>query len=430
MRSQGPTASQFFWRNRRITFGRVRDIWQKIQERGMLWLWRRLGQELRVPETVEGLYIRALAVRVYGLIVVVLSPFLFLIGQLFSGRAKTLYFFYDLDVSPITYDMADYLVLAELERRRRGLHWVYVYVVPGRSQGLRDENADYEKIVDKSNRVWRLNNLVIPLFALLPTCAGYSICRNRRQATLLRLLAGRNVYPQTYWPVFPVGLFRRPLLEAARQGVEVFPMFKTPEQSVKYIRQWLGARVASRKAITITLRDYGADPQRNSNIQAWAAFARSLNPQAFVPIFVLDTEIAMDSVPDAIKEFLVFPEAPWNLALRSALYELAYLNLAIVHGPTTLLWYNDHCRYVIFFPRDNSTQTGTDYVKANGFIRGESLPFATPFQTWVWEPDEADVIKREFDQMCAAIEGALPRPEEADRLERWPAPTGAIKDLP
>ena len=429
MTSQGPTASRFFWRNRRITLGRARDIWQKIQERGFLWLWRRLGQELRVPETVEGVYIRALAVRVYALIVFLMSPLLFLAGQLFSGRAKTLYFFYDLDVSPITYDMADYLVLAELERRRRGLHWLYVYVVPGRNQGLRDEDAAYEKVVDRSNRMWRLNNLVIPLFALLPTCAGYAICRSRMQATLLRMLAGRNVYPLTYWSAWPIGLFRRPILEAGREGLEIFPMFKAPEQSVKYVRQWLGARVGARKAITITLRDYGADPLRNSNIHAWAAFAHGLDPETYVPIFVLDTETAMQPVPDAIKEFLVFSEAPWNVALRSALYELAYLNLAIVHGPTALVWYNHRCRYVLFFPRSDSSQTGTQYVKSNGFIDGESLPFAAAFQKWVWEPDEADVIKREFDQMCAAIEDSLPGRENTERLERWPARTGTIKDL-
>jgi hypothetical protein len=344
----------------------------------------------------------------YGLIVFILSPLLFLAGQVFSRSAKTLYLFYDLDVSPITYDMADYLVLAELERRRRGLHWVYVYVIPGRSQGLRDEDEDYARIVDRSSRLWRLNNVVIPLFGLLPTCVGYCICRNRIHATFLRLLSGRNVYPPTYWPVFPVGLFRRPILEAAREGVEVFPMLKAPEQSVKYVQRWLAARVGSRKAVTITLRDYGADPLRNSNIQAWKTFAHGLDAEAFVPIFVLDTESAMDPVPDAIKDFLVFSEAPWNLALRSALYELAYLNLAVVHGPTELVWYNHRCRYVLFFPRDNSSQTGAQYMKANGFIHGESLPFAAPFQKWVWEPDEAAVIRREFDQMCTAIERSCP----------------------
>ena len=118
MKSKAPTASQFFWRNQRITLGRVKDIWQKIQERGFPWLWRRLRKELRVPETVEGVCIRTLAVRMYGLIVFILSPLLFLTGQLFSRRAKTLYFFYDLDVSPITYDVADYLEIPQAERER------------------------------------------------------------------------------------------------------------------------------------------------------------------------------------------------------------------------------------------------------------------------------------------------------------------------
>ena len=114
----------------------------------------------------------------------------------------------------------------------------------------------------------------------------------------------------------------------------------------------------------------------------------------------------MDPVPEAIREFPVFHEAPWNLALRSALYELAYLNLAIVHGPTELLWYNDRCRYVIFFPRDEGRQTNTEFMVANGFVPGESLPFATPLQKWVWEPDDLDVIKREFAALCEAIDAA------------------------
>jgi hypothetical protein len=411
-------SDQGFWRNRRITVGRGNDILKKIRKGGFPWLLQRLRKELRVPETVEGLYIRLWVVRAYGLILLVLSPVLFLAAQLFSGRTKTLYYFYDLDVSPITYDMADYLVLAELERRRRGLKSLYIYIVPGRNQGVRDEDVDYEKIVDRSTRIWRLNNLVIPLFALLPTCVGYSMCKNRMQVTLLRLLAGRHAYPPTYWPALPIGLFRRPILQAARDGVEIFPLLKAPEQSVKYVQRWLGGRVNSRKVITITLRDYAADPQRNSNVRAWVEFAHCLNSKEFVPVFVLDIETALDPVPDSIKEFLVFHEAPWNLALRSALYEEAYVNLALVHGPTELMWYNHRCRYILFFPRDDSSQTGIEYIKANGFIHGESLPFAAAFQKWVWEPDEADIITREFDRMCAAIEGAPLRRNQDRTLVR------------
>lgn len=395
---------QFFWRNQPITLQRVKDILHKVRDRGVPWLVERVARELRTPETREGIYVRSAVVWLYGAVLFVVSPLIFLAAVFFRRPPKTLYFFYDLDVFPITFDAADFLVLAEIERRKRGLDKLYIVIVPGRRDGLRDEGGDYDKIVDRSTRLWRLDNLVIPLFALLPSCSGYSICRNRRQATLLRIMAGENVFPPTYWPAFPYCLFRRPILEAARQGLTILPMFRSPDQSLEYVRRWLAERVGEKKAVTITLRQYGIDPLRNSNIAAWAAFAGRLNPEEFVPIFVLDTEMAMDQEPEAIRDFLVFREGPWNMALRSALYELAYLNLAIVHGPTELLWYNARCRYVIFFPPPDSRQTQTEFVAANGFIHGESLPFATPFQKWVWETDELETIAREFERMCCMIE--------------------------
>src|SRR5262249_24359096 len=148
-------------------------------------------------------------------------PLIVLARLLLRAPRKTLYYFYDLDVSPVTYDVADSLVLAELERRWRGLDSVYVVVVPGRRAGLRDEGPDYGRVGARPSRWCRLRHLVIPLFALLPTCSGYSICRDRRQATLFRLLMAGKVYPPSYWPAFPLYLFRRPVLEAARRGLPI-----------------------------------------------------------------------------------------------------------------------------------------------------------------------------------------------------------------
>ena len=393
----------FFWRNQRISLARLGLIANKFQTRGVKWFWKRLKQEFTIPETTEGVYLRDGNAWLFGLIAFLLSPFLFLFNLVW-GNKNTLYYFFDLEVSPITFDIADYLVLAEIERRNRGLENLYVYIVPGRHGGLREEGGEYEKVVDRSARYWRLNNLVIPVLSLLPTCLGYSICKDRWHATLLRMLAGGKVFPETYWPVFPVGLFRRQILEAARQGVQIFPIFRSPDQSLRYVEKWLKARIGAKRCVTVTLRHYQFESSRNSNVQAWADFAKNLNPEIYTPVFILDTEVSMDLVPDEIKDFLFFPEAPWNMALRSALYELAYLNMAIVHGPTALLWYNDRCRYVIFFPDKNSSQTQTSYVKDNGLIPGESLPFAAPFQKWVWKSDECSTIQEEFQKICHAID--------------------------
>jgi len=403
---KSPLLSQFFWRNERISISRVKSIVGKVRANGGKWLWGRLRLELRTPETIEGVYLRNINVRLYSALLFLLSPINLMFRPWLKGNRNTLFYFYDLDVSPITFDIADYLVLAELERRRRGLERLYVYIVPGRGNGLRKEPVDYEKVLGHSNLLWRLYNLVIPMFSLLPSCVGYSICQDRRHATWCRILAGKNVFPRTYWPIFPLCLFPRSILEAARRGVKIFPMFFSSEQSLTYVQQWLNARTGKKKIVTITMRSYRFEPARNSNIEAWVLFAKSLNNQEFIPIFLFDTETAMDQVPEPLQEFLVFHEGPWNLALRSALYELAYLNMAVVHGPTELLWYNECCRYLVFFPEEKVNQTQKPYVENNGFIPGESLPFATPFQKWIWESDELSTITREFHWMCQKIEGS------------------------
>ena len=397
---------ELFWRSRPITLSLVLEIKEKIHARGMGWLFRRLGQEFRTPGITQGVYLRFLSVLTYGVVLRVLAPLIVLVRLVLRAPRNTLYYFYDLDVALVTYDVVDSLVLAELERRRRGCDSVYVVLVPSRQTGLREEGGDSDTVVDGSSGRWRLHHLVIPAFALLPTCSGYSVCRDRRQATLFRLLMAGEVFPPSYWPAFPLCLFRMPILDAARRGVPIFPMLRSPEQSLRYVRRWLNSRAGARKVITITLRDSKHEPERNSNLAAWAEFARELDPDEWAPIFVLDTDSAMDPLPKAIRDFAVFHEGSWNLALRSSLYELAYMNLALVHGPTELLWYNHRCRYVIFVPRDDSGQTAAapDAMAAQGFIEGESLPFATPFQKWVWEPDTSEAIRREFAQMRTVIE--------------------------
>jgi hypothetical protein len=405
---------ELFWR-RRPTLLLIREATRKVRAEGIGWLLSRLGQEFRTPRTTEGVYLRFLNVWMYGVVLRVLTPLIVRGRRAFRTPRNTLYYFYDLDAALVTYDVVDSLVLAELERRRRGCDSVYVVVVPGRNARFREEASESEEGIDGASRRWRLHHLVIPAFALLPTCSGYSVCRDRRQATLFRLMVG-DVYPPSYWPAFPLCLFRMPILEAARRGVPIFPMLRSPDQSLRYVRRWLDGRAGARKVVTITLRDSGHEPGRNSNLIAWVEFARELDPDEWAPVFVLDTDSAMDPAPEAIRDFAVFHEGPWNLALRSALYELAYLNLAIVHGSTELFWYNHRCRYVVFVPRDDTGQTAAApaVMAAYGFIEGESLPFATPVQKWVWEPDTPEAIRREFAGMCAVIEAAASRERAGD----------------
>jgi hypothetical protein len=393
----------YFWSNRPLTLARLRDIVAKLRARGWGWGWTRLKKELRQPETTQGIAIRRVNVSLYGALLTVLMLLPALVFRLVGTRRRTLALFYDLDIASLTFDIVDYVMLAELERRRLRLDAVHVVIVPGRSGLLRQEAAHFDAVVNWDARWWRLYNLVIPMFALFPTVAGYTICSDRRHATMVRLLFPRAVHPPGYWPAFPIVPVRRLVFGAAREGRPVFPGVRIPDQALKFVDEWLAARAGGRKPVVISLRQYGYMPSRNSNVSAWVAFARRLDRSRYAPLFVQDVSAAMAATPPELEEFLVFREAPFNMILRGALYERAWLNICQAHGPTELMWYNERCRYAIFLTVGSSPETEAETLRGYGIEPGESPPFATPLQRWVWSADDLDAIERTFAEMEAAI---------------------------
>ena len=347
------------------------------------------------------------------LIAVVFSP-LRAILTYFTGQNKTLFLFYDLEVCPITYDIASYLAVAELERRRRRLRGIHVIVVPGRR--LDYEEADYDAAVSPAERRFRLRNIAVPVLELLPTCTGHTFCSGRGHAMALRLFVAANMLPDGYRPYFPVALDHRPVRDAARDGVPVFPILRANQASLTFARQFLERdELEGRRIIVVTLREYGYMPARNSNLASWTQFADSLDPKRYAVVFVRDTSRSLTAIPSELKGRIICDAASWNIPLRMALYELAYLNMAIMHGPMELCWYNEMCRYVVFVKIGSAPQTTLEAFKRYGYDIGRSLPFAGSCQRWVWEPDDWAVLEREFatmEQLIDASDAAIPREKQ------------------
>jgi hypothetical protein len=113
----------------------------------------------------------------------------------------------------------------------------------------------------------------------------------------------------------------------------------------------------------------------------------------------------MAPAPD-LEGLAVFEPGPWNLLLRSALYELAWLNIAQQTGPLELVWYNEKARYCIFMPFEKAPQASAAYLKFTGIEPMADFPFATPLQTIVWSEDTLPAIELAFASMAAKIEAA------------------------
>jgi hypothetical protein len=372
----------------------------KLRTGGVTWLTQRLLEEWRLPRTAAGQTllrglraIRPAALRKPGDRAGVL------------GESDTLYALYDLGVAPITFDFLWFLVGAELERQRLGLQTIHVAIVPGLHQGLRKENPELENCLDPSVRSARVNTVLVAACAFLPSIGGVTTANSRGQAEQLVQLADGAVFPARYEPAFPSYPGPHEPLRAAREEGARVGMLRATTADLRAVDDWLAAHGCDSPVVTITLRSYGYVRARNSNLEAWTEFAGRLDPARFSVVFVPDTAQCLGGSLAALQDFPVFVEAAMVLGLRMALYQQAYLNLGVNNGPMGLCWLNDQTRYITFkMLNDAAPHTTPEYMEFLGFKIGESLPFATPWQQWVWQDDDLDVIESAFEAMLKRLE--------------------------
>ncbi len=362
---------------------------------------RRIVREFINPTTTTGKYLKPASLLVYYLISKPIDFFYSLSKTEKNFSKNCFYFFYDFEVEPVTYDFAWAVCIANAKREELGLTYLKIIFVPGRVQGLRKEAADYEAIVSSDTRRWRIYAIVLPIIKLLPCPCGITFCMTRDEANLIRKKQARFIYPEKYNATFPVPYSPK----QAMQYPSTFSSLKADAKALEYVSEWLKEQAQGKKAIVITLRQYAYTQDRNSNVNAWAQFASALNQEEYFVIFVPDTEQSLLELSETLKDFNFFQPACWNLLLRSALYELAYLNLGVNTGPMSLCWLNSLCRYITFKTiTENVPQASLKAMIDKGYIPGKNPSFVGSFQKWVWDEDHFNTIMKEFKLMCTLIE--------------------------
>lgn len=380
----------------------------KLRTGGLSWLAERLRDEWQMPRTAPGQALYR-AVRSVGRSAGLASR-----NKNAHHCSETLYAFYDLGVAPVTYDFLWFLVGAELERRRRDLASVHAVIVPGPRGGLRKETPELERSLDVTTRRARVFSVLVPSCSLLPSLCGVTVAGSRARAAQLVNTAEGAVFPARYEPALPTYPGPQEPLRAAREGRAPVAALRAAPADLRAVASWLATHGCNRRVVTITLRAYDYVPARNSNIPAWAAFARGLDTTRFSAVIVPDSEQCFTGIPAELRGLRIFSEAALAPGLRMALYQSAYLNLGVNNGPMGLCWLNAETRYITFkILNDAAPQTSADYMKFLGFEIGGSLPFATPWQRWVWAEDELPIIADAFSDMVARIEKDQAAPSSA-----------------
>ena len=378
-----------------ISFIRLNSVVKKIQKKGFGWLYARIKREFVYPNFAitrllarQRESLRKLCRRNNG------APQNLIIAE------DTLLFIYDLDVVPATFDFAFLLAAAETFGKSHGKSQVFVLFVQKNSEQLGD--LEYSAIGSQDHQQWRLNNILVQLCQLYPACSGYGLLPSN--AKIDNLIQNRLVYPARYSSTYK---------SYALNYAEIFKLidkrlftgFSASKTGINYIQQWMNCNNITGQLVIITLRNYGYDKTRNSNIAEWVKFAHWVKNEGFTPIFVPDTASCWTSAKE-LEHFIVFNEPCWNLGLRMAIYEQSFVNFFYSNGTSVIGSLNKKIRLIAMSPViEDSLHQKVDVLSSFGFESGQRrYNFAEKHQFLSWKRDTFENIRDEFLEFAGTVQ--------------------------
>ena len=282
--------------------------------------------------------------------------------------------YYDLARNPPTYDFVTFLMRVEALRLERGEKDIEIMVLPGPDEGFRLDNL-WPRGGEARRKL--LDNIVVPMAALLPACRRVTVHDDRPHAANNSF--GHNEYTipfRNFTMVYGKGI--RPL--------------RSPDKPQR-----------EPDLVTITLRESEHWAFRNSHVQEWLSAAVAMTHSLGLNVVILrDTSHAHIPLPprnfSEIGGWTTDPVAPINIIERARLYSQASMNFFVSNGPAWLALALD-VPAVIFRP--TADQGPAFFKEVAGVRRGDQMPNAPPYQRLVWKDETAERVVEEYRMMLS-----------------------------
>ena len=308
----------------------------------------------------------------------------------FIVNKKDLAFFYDLNVNQISHDFAHYLVQAEEFRRKKKLESIDIFIIKSNYK-ITARMMDFSKVNSRFEVENRAYEIIFALTRLLKTV--------QNRLMISKNFMNKNNLTEKYKYIFPHGYSHINSVSCTHGMSKTnsslfYPMFSPGPRNLEILKKYL--KGVKKKIVTITIRDSFYIKSRNSNFSEWIKFATYLKNKYEV-IFVPDGINYSLSDKKKFKNFIVADYVVWNLSLRTALYEKAFLNCSIISAPAEICsMYNSKSRSLIFL---NEKAYPKNYLKLCKEEWGESeiQPWMSKYHKYVYKADTFKNLKKEFD---------------------------------
>ena len=311
-------------------------------------------------------------------------------SSLANGNDDRLLFVYDTIVNPVTFDFLHYLYYADWLSRQAGKKHVDILLV-FRSNLAHSRQESYVAAVGFDNIDWRLTNLIIPLSRLFPSVGRIYILDQAESFEIVKRY--RSVHPECYGYASP----KTAVVRLDVPGLNFLPVLTVCDTAQKVVEAYFPV-ADNRRIVTITLRTYDYIPIRNSDIEAWVDFANDLDPLKYRVVFVPDASIHGVATLGKINNFEIFDSACWNIELRAALYQRAWMNMGVASGPLAISGLMEQVRTIMI---DRSLDYPADYldgILACGVTPGKRHNFYSSSCHFYLGKDNKETILKLFNE--------------------------------
>ena len=307
---------------------------------------------------------------------------------------STLYCFYDMEVSPASYDFFTFLHSAEICRLRRGFKSIKLILVKGSNFNFR-----HDEIRTRSQNETFFENVILPGISLLPSCDSF-MWLAREEATLT--LPKEQIFPKGYSTQSPTNEFMGHELVASKIRQNEIGFLKAPQYACAIADQFVNQQVGEKAFVTLTIREIERDDTnrtRRIDVDFWNEAIDRLNSKGLKTVLIRDTS---KSFGDKILEGAI--EAPFasiHLPTRMALYDKSQLNLTKNNGPAVLQLYGQsNCIYFNQFDEEVVALSSNWFAVNYGMALGSQFPMTTNNKTFFWELEDQDKV---FNQIEASL---------------------------
>lgn len=306
---------------------------------------------------------------------------------------KTLHAFYDMAVSPCSFDFFSFLISAELCRCRRNLSSMHLHIIRGPNKNFRDDNLR----TDEQN-LNQFHNVIIPGISILPSIEKFDwIDRNETSTDNLNPYF---VFPRGYSLSKPVADYSCQELVSSKVRREKPVCFKPPAYAEDLAQKWI-SELKNKKIVTITARELQREDPNNSRklkIKSWEEAVEKMKSLGYTPILIRDTEKVFSS-EQPLQNVLDCAPASIHLPFRLAVYEAAFKNFSKANGPAFLQYFSQGSSSV-FLSLDESVASYTSaFYRSNfGMEAGSAFPMSRTNMTYIWDNETSEKILSEISE--------------------------------